>query len=241
MGTDRNDQQCWDLVAVAKDLRNKYKGELEGKKEKGMSLLKRSDFLWYELLVSYSTWGGSRGYERMIKDATRYQQITYEEMKRLGSKEARVDRLLKTMNEAGVRFHKKKAPMLAQCFDKIEEMSGLGRAQETLLGKTKAEEMIRFLDEFPGIGPKYARDIMMDSYHPLFRDKIALDSRVRSLSKVLGLNFKNYDDHENFYLCVAKEAGIEGWELDRLIYNHIEEFLAPVKRARDDDIKALRK
>jgi hypothetical protein len=41
----------------------------------------------------------------------------------------------------------------------------------------------------------------------------------------LGLNLKKYQDHEGFYLNIAKEAGIEGWELDRLIFEHRDEFL----------------
>jgi hypothetical protein len=53
---DATDQQVETLVAMAKNLQNKYKGELECKKEKGHAILKRPDFLWHELLVSYSTW-----------------------------------------------------------------------------------------------------------------------------------------------------------------------------------------
>lgn len=115
--------------------------------------------------------------------------------------------------------------MLAQCFEKIEAMGGLTEANTTLLNKKSAAEMMKFLKSFPGIGSKYASNIMMDCYHPLFRDRIALDSRVRSVSNELGLDFKNYSNHENFYLRVAKEAGIEGWELDRLIYGHTDDFL----------------
>jgi len=98
----------------------------------------------------------------------------------------------------------------------------------TFKNKKSASEIMKFLEDFPGIGPKYARNIMMDSYHPLFRDRIALDSRVRSVSKKLGIDFKDYSDYENFYLRVAKEAGIEGWELDRLIWEHIDDFLKPL-------------
>jgi isopentenyldiphosphate isomerase len=66
---------------------------------------------------------------------------------------------------------------------------------------------------------------MMDCYHPFFHEKIALDARIRSISNELGLNLKKYQDHEGFYLNIAKEAGIEGWELDRLIFEHRDEFL----------------
>lgn len=219
------EQQLRSLVTVAKDLRNKYQDDLDSKKKMGLALQERSDFLWYELLVSYSTWGGSRGSEGLIEDEKRYQQVSYEELKKIDAKEDRINRLRQIMKDAKVRWFNKKAPMLAQCFEKIEAMGGLTEANTTLLNKKSASEIMKFLDDFPGIGPKYARNIMMDSYHPLFRDRIALDSRVRSVSNELGLDFKNYSNHENFYLRVAKEAGIEGWELDRLIYGHTDDFL----------------
>jgi thermostable 8-oxoguanine DNA glycosylase len=219
------EQQLRSLVTVAKDLRNKYQDDLDSKKKMGLALQERSDFLWYELLVSYSTWGGSRGSEGLIEDEKRYQQVSYEELKKIDAKEDRINRLRQIMKDAKVRWFNKKAPMLAQCFEKIEAMGGLTVANTTLLNKKSAAEMMKFLKSFPGIGSKYASNIMMDCYHPLFRDRIALDSRVRSVSKELGLDFKNYSDHENFYLSVAKEAGIEGWELDRLIYGHTDDFL----------------
>ena len=223
------DQQLRSLVTVARDLRDKYQDDLDSKKKKALALQERSDFLWYELLVSYSTWGGSRGSEGLIEDGTRYQQVSYEELKKLDTEEERVNRLQETMKEAKVHFYKKKALMLVQCFEKIEAMGGLTVANTTLLNKKSAAEMMKFLKIFPGIGSKYASNIMMDCYHPLFRDRIALDSRVRSVSKELGLDFKNYSNHENFYLSVAKEAGIEGWELDRLIYGHTDDFLRSLR------------
>ena len=219
------DQRLRSLVAVAKDLRNKYQDDLESKKRKGLAVQERSDFLWYELLVSYSTWGGSRGSKDLIDDEIIYRVVSYEELKKLDTQEERVNRLQETMKEAKVHFYKKKALMLVQCFEKIEAMGGLTEANTTLLNKKSAAEMMKFLKSFPGIGSKYASNIMMDCYHPLFRDRIALDSRVRSVSNELGLDFKNYSNHENFYLRVAKEAGIEGWELDRLIYGHTDDFL----------------
>jgi len=191
------EQQLRSLVTVAKDLRNKYQDDLDSKKKMGLALQERSDFLWYELLVSYSTWGGSRGSEGLIEDEKRYQQVSYEELKKIDAKEDRINRLRQIMKDAKVRWFNKKS----------------------------AAEMMKFLKSFPGIGSKYASNIMMDCYHPLFRDRIALDSRVRSVSNELGLDFKNYSNHENFYLRVAKEAGIEGWELDRLIYGHTDDFL----------------
>ena len=55
----------------------------------------------------------------------------------------------------------------------------------------------------------------MDVYHEDFRDSIALDLRIKAISEALGLSFSSYTEHERFYLDVAREAGLNGWELDR--------------------------
>jgi len=228
------DKQLKSLASVARVLCDKYKEELKCKKEKGFALKERPDFLWYELLASYSSWGGLRG--DLIKDQKKYQQVTYEELKKLGNKEARANRLQQIMQEAKVHWYNRKAQMLAQCFEKIEAMGGLIAANEALLSKKSSEEMMKFLDDFPGIGLKYARNIMMDSYHPYFHNHIAIDARIKSVSKQLGLDFPNYCEHEKFYLSAAKEAGIEGWELDRLIWGHQDEFLCLLRYPKNEVI-----
>ena len=80
-----------------------------------------------------------------------------------------------------------------------------------------------------GIGPKYSRNMLMDIFHPDFRDSIAIDQRILSISRLLELRFKNYNEHENFYLDVADGAGLSGWELDRLMYRFTDEFLDALK------------
>jgi hypothetical protein len=70
---------------------------------------------------------------------------------------------------------------------------------------------------------------MMDVYHEDFRDSIAIDARIKALSRSWGLSFGSYFEHEAFYLSVAADAGINGWELDRLMFNFQSEFLARVR------------
>jgi len=66
---------------------------------------------------------------------------------------------------------------------------------------------------------------MMDVYHEDFRDSIAIDARIQSVSKAWGLSFDTYEEQENFYLSVAETAGLNGWELDRLLFNFTQHFL----------------
>lgn len=42
------------------------------------------------------------------------------------------------------------------------------------------------------------------------------------------LHHRSYADHEEFYLSIAAEAGLNGWELDRLMFNFQSEFLTKV-------------
>jgi N-glycosylase/DNA lyase len=78
---------------------------------------------------------------------------------------------------------------------------------------------------------EYARNIWMDIYHPDFRNTIAVDQRISRITEELGYRFKNYEEHERFYQEVAQEAGLEAWELDRLLYNHRDFFLDGLRQA----------
>lgn len=114
----------------------------------------------------------------------------------------------------------RKARFILGCFEHIRDLGGPAAAKAALLSCVGRESKIRFLKEFPGIGPKYARNIMMDVYHKDFRDSIAIDVRIKSVSALLGVSFPSYSAHENFYLEVARRSGVNGWELDRILYNY---------------------
>ena len=98
-------------------------------------------------------------------------------------------------------------------------MGGPQEAKARLLAQPGREGKIRVLKALPGIGDKYARNIMMDVYHEDFRDSIAVDARIKAVSESLGVSFGSYAAHEAFYLGVARLSGVNGWELDRLLYN----------------------
>ena len=114
-------------------------------------------------------------------------------------------------------------------------MGGLAQAREKLLAAPGRDGKIEFLKQFEGIGDKYGRDILMDCYHPEFRDSIALDVRVKSITAALGLKFDDYDAEEAFYLDVARRADLDGWTVDRLIYtfrDEVRDALTDADRAR---------
>jgi len=73
--------------------------------------------------------------------------------------------------------------------------------------------------------PKYSRDIWMDIADPDFDNRIALDVRVQTISRALGIGFQSYEEHERFYQELARQVGRSVWELDRLFYGHKERVL----------------
>lgn len=122
----------------------------------------------------------------------------------------------------------RKAGFILDCFEHVRQLGGPKEAKAQLLAQIGCEAKIRFLDAFPGIGPKYARNIMMDVYHEDFRESISIDIRIKAISQILGLSFSSYAEHEAFYLEVARKAGVNGWEIDRLMFNfqaEIENYL----------------
>jgi hypothetical protein len=217
---DRN-QVRHKIAAVAKRLAVDHKQQLDESKAWERHL-DRADFLWHFLLQSFGTMGRATGWVGLSRPEN-YQRLTYEALAALqtGGRRAVAEQVCR---EAKVRMPSKKAGYIAGCFDRIARLGGPKAAKDHLLRQPGREAKIKFLKSLPGIGDKYARNILMDVYHPDFRDSIAVDARIKSLSKELGLAFASYADHEQFYLDVARDAGLNGWELDRLIFNFLDDF-----------------
>lgn len=78
---------------------------------------------------------------------------------------------------------------------------------------------------------------MMDVYHPEFRDGIALDVRVNKFLTALQLTFhgstaEKYRETEDFFVSAAHEAGLNGWQLDRMLFNHTKCLLAALEATK---------
>ena len=185
--------------------------------------LQREDFLWHFLLQSFATMGRSSGWQGLIGKKNNYDQVTFESLSKLDDTDR--ERTVRAVcRNAKIRMPDKKTEFILGCFELIRDMGGLSEAKSRLLAQDGREGKIKFLLQFPGIGPKYARNIMMDVYHEDFRDSIAVDARIKSISEALGVSFKSYQEHEAFFLDVARLAGLNGWELDRLMYHFKSDF-----------------
>jgi hypothetical protein len=118
-----------------------------------------------------------------------------------------------------------KAPLMAKNYDLVAEMGGPEEAKRLAFAQEGRAAKIAFMKRFYGVRDKYSRNIWMDCYHPDFRDAVVVDERIRKVTEALGYSFPSYDEYEQFYQGVAAEVGLEPWEVDRLLYNHLDEFL----------------
>jgi thermostable 8-oxoguanine DNA glycosylase len=218
------------LSRVARSLAKLKRPLLESLKANHADLA-RDDFLWHYLLQSFATLGGVSGWDGLIGNDANYRKMSYEIFSDMAAPE-RLPHATELFTTAKVRYANRKAPNIVACFDKIHAMGGLLVAKETLLHQKGREGKIAFLKSFPGIGDKYARNIMMDVYHEDFRDSIAIDIRIQAISTQWELKFASYVDHESFYMGVAEAAQLNGWELDRLMFRFQTVFYPPI--AADD-------
>ncbi len=211
------------LVKVIKPMALEKRDKLE-KMKMGHNELKRTDIIWHLLLQSFSTMGNSRGWDGLIGNQNNYRKVTFEKLSLLSNLQ-RLSVLEQTLLDAKVRMAVRKAKWLDRNYEYINKLGGLAAVKNKLLRIVGREGKIKFLKSFAGIGEKYARNIMMDVYHEDFRESIAIDDRIKAITEALGLSFKTYADQEQFFLDVAHGAGINGWELDRLMYNFKDEII----------------
>lgn len=221
-----NSQKKDQLIVILCDLKRKYSSELEDLKKESSGLA-RNDFLWHYLLQSFSTMGRSQGSDGLIKNEANYEKLRFENLAAISHSD-REEYIASILRKAKVRWPNRKAGYIVSCFDQITSMGGLLAAKNVLLNTDGRENKIRFLSNFKGISEKYARNIMMDVYHEDFHQSIAIDTRIQAITSTLGLHFNDYKSHEEFYLEVAKLSGLNGWELDRLLYNHYQEIISRV-------------
>lgn len=207
------------LIALLRNLTPEMKAKLKEEKAKSVEL-EKPDFIWHFILQSFSTMGNSRGYQGLILNRENYNKVTFEALSKLGKKE-RLDRLNRVFSAALLRMSVTKARWANENYDLIVSMGGLAKSKQLALSQRGTRAKIAFMKQFHGIGDKYARNIWMDVYHPDFRDNIAVDDRIKKISEALGYSFGSgdYEEHEDFYLQIAKEVDLEGWEVDRLLYN----------------------
>jgi hypothetical protein len=130
----------------------------------------------------------------------------------------------------------KKADYICECFKWIEQKGGYVAVKKELLAQTGRDAKVKYLRQLKGVGEKNARNMMMSVYHSDFRDSIAVDVRIKSILETLNVGLTKYQEQEGFLLGAAKLARLNGWELDRLMYGYLDEFLAELHRRIYGDV-----
>ena len=216
------------LVEALRALPEPMRQHLLQSKERASQLRQRPDLLWSELVGAAATLGNSRGWVNLSNDPEALASISYAALRPLTPVQ-REAQILAVLRKAKVRMPTVKAPRLAANFSRIEDLGGVEEASRTMLGLRSRLEKLAFMKSFHGIGEKYARDIWMDIYDDSFRDAVAIDARVKSVAEALGFNGTGYESYESFFVAIAADAGLEPWELDRLLYKFTDHFLAAIQ------------
>ena len=178
-----------------------------------------SDWLWTELLTSFATLGNSRGADGLFEHRN-WSRLKFDLLAGMEAKE-RAAHLETVFRDSKVRYAKRKAMQFSRNVDLVVAKGGPAAASAAALAEPGKDAKQRYVRQFVGIGPKYARNIFLDIGHPEFHESIALDSRIGSISKGLDLSFADYASHERFYLEVVAAYGTTGYQLDRCLYaNH---------------------
>jgi hypothetical protein len=225
------------LLGALRHLTPDIKETLRNRKEEGLEQRDRPDFVWHSLLQSFATMGNARGWDGLVGNKANYNLITFEAFSGLDRVE-RLERLDKVLRASKVRMPGKKAVWLDLNHEMIVEMGEPEEARRQALAHNGREGKVAFMQRFHSTGDKYARNIWMDVYHPDFRNAIAVDERIKRVTEALRYSFENYAEHERFYQEIAREVNLEGWEVDRLLYNHQGEFLAIIDAGREETAAA---
>lgn len=203
-------------------------------KETGQQRWKRDDVLWFEIVLSLATQGNSEGARLVVENDNiveeRYNRISFEAIEQMNP-EDRLDKIRQMLLDANVSYQNRTAEALIENFEIVKQDHGDPKGlKEAYKQQDGAEEKIRFLKKFKLVGPKYARNIGMDLYHPDFRNYIAIDSRIKNIFEEIGFDHeeRSYEEQEQFLRSVAHDLEIEPWELDRILYHYENEIKAEI-------------
>lgn len=212
------------LVKALKYPTSEMKARLEFLKAEGIEGQKRPDFIWHYLLQSFSTMGNSNGHKGLILNKKNYEQVRFEQISTIEPSK-RKDYIQSILEIAEVNEPDTKAKWLSNDYNIVSRLGGLTKAKDKAFSQVGTEAKILFMKQFQGIGDKYGRNIWMDVYHSDFWDSIAIDRRINYITETMGYSFSEYKEHEKFYLDIAHEVELQGWEVDRLLYNYKNYFL----------------
>ncbi len=191
----------------------------------GAILSTQDDVVWYMLLQSMSGMLNNRGYKSLMLNEENYRKLGWKSLKAM-EKSERFTHINIVLSKANVRISETKAKWLVENIEKIEKIGGIEAVLEQKRALHEKSEKLDFFRQFSGIGEKYARNIWMDLYDSDFYESIAIDSRLQRIYELLEISIVDYAKAERDMLDIAHEAGLTGWELDRLLFHFTDYFIS---------------
>jgi hypothetical protein len=219
------------LARAVKPVYRRHRREIEVKKHGGTHW-RSPDFIWEALILSFSTWGNAQGSE-LFTNSELHDHVRYAHLRGLPTDEARETELRDCLTKGHVRWVARKTALLMDNFRRIEKDGGPETVKRELSSRAGSAAKVEFLRSFRGIGQAYARNMMMDVYHEDFHNCIKIDARLKKVMNALELTFdeRKFSDAEEFFLKAARRAGLNGWEMDRLIFTYLDEVLAELQES----------
>jgi len=217
------------LVAALRTITPEMRTCLSTLKAEGEQLRSRPDLIWHLLLGSFATMGNSRGHAGLFGNPELVSLSLFNAVVSVPPS-SRKQYLEEIFRRAKVRMPSRKAEWLVANIDMILAKGGLESVRQYALGLVGRDAKLAFMKSFRGFGDKYGRNVWMVQYDPDFRDTVAVDERIKRVTKELGYSFRTYAEHEAFYRQIAADAGLEAWEVDRLLYWYRDHFLNSIAR-----------
>jgi hypothetical protein len=215
------------LVALFKGLTPDMRAFLKREKARAKDL-ERPDFIWYILLKSLAVMGNSRVNDQSVLTDDHYAGLTFEALGEAAPEERR-KRIEETFRQAGVTAAEQKSEWANDNYARIVALGGMEKARKAALSQKGQKGKVAFMKRFRGIGDKQAKGIWMDVFHQDFRSTVAVDDRTRQLASAIGHSFPSPEEQEKFFIEVAQEAGLSGWEVDRLVSAFKDYFLKALR------------
>lgn len=212
------------LIEALRAVKPEMLKTLEHLREEGSRLRNRPDVVWHMLLQSFSGMGNNRGYYGLIKNHDNYRKVAWTTLTGLSEGELR-RALLSGLSSGSVRMYKKKTEWLIADYKMILNMGGIDAAREKMNSLAGCDAKIKFFQSFQGISDKYGRNIWMDFCDRDFAETIAIDVRLKKIFDELNIDMSRYAIAERNMLDIAHDAGLTGWEMDRLLFNYTDHFL----------------
>jgi thermostable 8-oxoguanine DNA glycosylase len=225
------------LENAVQNVRNEQdlKKTLSKLKQIGQQRWERDDALWFEIVLSLATQGNSEGAQLVVENdrimKERYKRVSFDTIRQMNNN-SRIDQIRQLLLDANVSYQNKTSEALVENFERVEQDYGSPEGLKYEFEQQDGtENKIQFLKKFKLIGPKYARNIGMDLYHPDFRDCIAVDSRIKNIFEAAGFDYegRSYREREEFLKSIANDLGLEPWELDRILYNYEDAIIEELR------------